>query len=70
MTHELIASIQTSTEGARSILTEGRQFYVCVEQQARGFSHAEANAARSNVRSSADLKLRRYREADVVAQQK
>eukprot|EP00971_Amphidinium_carterae_P034211 673628-Amphidinium_carterae.1 len=38
---------------ARSILNEGRQFYVYVEQQARGFSQAESNAARSN----ADLEL-------------
>eukprot|EP00971_Amphidinium_carterae_P214718 4260878-Amphidinium_carterae.1 len=51
---------------ARSILTEGRQFYLYVEQQAKGFSQAEANAARSN----ADIELRRYREADVVTQQR
>eukprot|EP00971_Amphidinium_carterae_P306261 6086394-Amphidinium_carterae.1 len=46
---------------ARSILAEGRQFYVYIEQQARGLSQAESNAARSN----ADLELRRYRQADV-----
>eukprot|EP00971_Amphidinium_carterae_P050345 991896-Amphidinium_carterae.3 len=50
---------------AKCILTEGRQFYVYVEQQARGFSQAESNAARSN----ADIELRRYRQADVVRQQ-
>eukprot|EP00971_Amphidinium_carterae_P109970 2178253-Amphidinium_carterae.1 len=47
---------------ARSILTEGRQFYSHIEQQARGFSQAESQAARNNM----DIELRRYRQADVV----
>eukprot|EP00971_Amphidinium_carterae_P007629 150995-Amphidinium_carterae.1 len=41
---ERFAELEHNT--ARSILAEGRQFYVYVEQQARGFSHAESNAAR------------------------
>eukprot|EP00971_Amphidinium_carterae_P019104 376047-Amphidinium_carterae.1 len=51
---------------ARRILTEGRQFYSHVEQQARGFSQAESQAARNNM----DIELRRYRQADVVRQQR
>eukprot|EP00971_Amphidinium_carterae_P239633 4757375-Amphidinium_carterae.1 len=50
---------------ARRILTEGRQFYSHVEQQARGFGQEESRAARSNM----DIELKRYRQADVVRQQ-
>eukprot|EP00971_Amphidinium_carterae_P131339 2601336-Amphidinium_carterae.1 len=56
---------QLEHNAATSILAEGRQFYVYVEQQARGFSQAESDAARSN----AEIELRRYRQADVVRQQ-
>eukprot|EP00971_Amphidinium_carterae_P009364 184915-Amphidinium_carterae.1 len=50
---------------ARRILTDGRQFYSHVEQQARGFSQEESRAARSNM----DIELKRYRNANVVRQQ-
>eukprot|EP00971_Amphidinium_carterae_P288335 5724287-Amphidinium_carterae.1 len=59
---ERFAELEHNT--AKSILAEGRQFYVHVEQQARGFSQAESDAARSN----AELERRRYRQADVVRQ--
>eukprot|EP00971_Amphidinium_carterae_P326765 6457766-Amphidinium_carterae.1 len=63
--HDLEKVAEHEHSVARCILTEGRQFYAYVEQQARGFSQAESHAARSN----ADLELRRYRQADVVRQQ-
>eukprot|EP00971_Amphidinium_carterae_P045079 886888-Amphidinium_carterae.1 len=43
---ERFAELEHNT--AKNILAEGRQFYVYVEQQARGFSQAESNAACSN----------------------
>eukprot|EP00971_Amphidinium_carterae_P102194 2023054-Amphidinium_carterae.1 len=60
--HDLERFAELEHNAARSILAEGRQFYVHAEQQARGFSQAKSDAARSN----AKLELRRYRQADVV----